>query len=101
MAGSSNQYGYQIGQTLVPVGLSAPIQVIPPRTAIAMVLSWGSGGTLLLVNSLGASAGNGSALSTTERLVFDGPATFFLAASGTTSIANVWFKFSSGYSSLP
>lgn len=101
MAGSSNQFVYQLGQTLIPVGLSATVQVIPPRGCNGIYFGWQSGGSLALSNQSGLSMGQCYLLGTTERINVDGPATFFLVAAGTTSMAGVVFKYSSGYSILP
>lgn len=100
MAGSSNQFSYQFGGTQIPVGASLALQVVPPRGCNGWILSYASGGTLSLVGA--ATLAPGFVLGTTDLIVSDGPATFFLAgASGATAVARVIFKYSSGYSAVP
>jgi hypothetical protein len=101
MAGSSNQYAYQLGQTLLVVGLSLPVQVMPPRGCNGIYAGWQSGGSLLVLNGIGSALATGSILGTTERLNIVGPATFFLAAAGSTATVSMIFSYSAGYSQLP
>lgn len=99
-AGSSNQYVYQVGATQIIVGASLATQCNPPKGAIAWSVGYLSGGTLSLVNAATLTAGY--VLGTTETVNCDGPGVFFLgAASGTTAIAKVLFKYSSGFSLFP
>jgi hypothetical protein len=100
-SGSSNQFSYLYGQTNITIGTGLTVQVFPPRTCNAVVFGWQSGGSLAIVNSIGATAGTGFVLTTTERMSCDGPAGFFLAASGATAVAGVLFKYSAGYSLTP
>lgn len=107
MAGSSQQFTYGFGVTQVPVGTggAANVRIVPPQYANGMFLKYLSGGTLAIVSnglsgSPGASAALGYILSTTDVISIEGPASFFLAASGTTAIAQIAFKLSSGMSTL-
>lgn len=99
MAGSSNQYVYQVGVTQIVVGASLATQVLPPRCTTDVTLKLFSGTSLALVN--GATTQVGYPLGSTEVVKFLGPATFFLSAAGTTQIASVLWGFSSGYSLTP
>lgn len=101
MPGSSNQYAYQLGTTLVAIPVGTAVQIIPPRTTNGIYFGWQTGGTLAVCNSLGLTAAQGMILQTTERVSVAGPSTFFLAAAGTTSVAAIMFRFSSGFSQLP
>lgn len=84
------------GATLITVGLSAIVKVAPTAFSFGYNLRVRSGtGTCEIVNSpqgaslsgIGATGwGGGYALGPSEAVTFDGPATFFLAASGTTMV---------------
>ncbi len=102
MAGSSNQFTYQLGVTLFNVGSAVgALQVIPPRGCNGVYFGLMSGQTWAISNAAGMSIGNSFVLSATERLNFDGPATFFLAAGGATAVVGIGFKYSAGFSQLP
>lgn len=101
-AGSSNQYVYGYQATLLTIGNGATtLQVIPPAHCLGHVLRYNSGGSLAIVNQAGMTAAQGYILGTTEQINADGPAQFFLAAGGATSIAQVIWRMSVGYSNLP
>ncbi len=107
MAGSSQQFQYGFGATQVNVGIggAANVRITPPLYANGMFLKYGSGGSLAIVSnglsgSPGASGSLGYVLGTTEVMNIDGPACFFLAAVGTTSVAQIAFKYSSGMSQM-
>jgi hypothetical protein len=86
----------------VPVGLTATA-VFPPQFCAGAWIKYQSGGTLAMVNAAsGVTAVNGYIFGTTEPpLNIDGPATFFLNAAGSTSVAAVIFKQSAGFSLFP
>jgi hypothetical protein len=100
MAGSANQFAYQFGVTQLTIGASLAIGVTLPRCCLGWQVGWLSGGTMSFVNA--ATLSPGYIVGTTEVVCSDGPAQFFLgAASGTTAIARVIFKYSAGFSSSP
>ena len=102
MAGSSNQYCYGMQATLLTIGNGATtLQVSPPAHCNGHILRWQSGGSLAIVNQSGMTAAQGYILGTTEQIITTGPAQFFLAAGGATSVAQVIWKLSAGYSQLP
>lgn len=103
MAGSSNQYTYQVGGTQIVVGASLATGVTIPALCNGWRLGYMSGGTLSFVQAATLqAAGPGYVLSTTETVECEGPGKFFLAAAGATAIAKVLFKFSAtGLSGLP
>ncbi len=102
MAGSSNQFTYQLGMTLFNVGSGVgALQIVPPRGCNGVYFGLASGQTWAISNSTGMSIGNSFVLSATERLNFDGPATFFLAAGGATAVIGLVWKYSAGFSQLP
>ncbi len=104
MAGSSNQFVYQLGVTLLAIPALSVVQVIPPRTCIGSMFGYVSGGSLSIMNGAGSSGGLGGIMlgATTAAMInVDGPATFFLAATGATSVAGIVFKYSSGFSLTP
>lgn len=96
-----------ISATQVIVGLSQVIRVTPVNQQVSMVVKYGSGGSLELVpvqfsgSSTGAGGSNitwgkGYLLSSTDAISAVGPAVFYLAASGATSIAHIAFGYSTG-----
>lgn len=100
MAGSSNQFVYQIGATQLTIGASLAIGVTLPRGCNGWQVGWLSGGTLSIVNA--ATLNPGYILGTSEVVSSVGPAVFFLgAASGSTTIARMLFTYSAGFSQLP
>ncbi len=102
MAGSSNQFTYQLGVTQLTIGTNAVVQVLPPRGCNGVYFGWQSGGSLAIMSGAGTSGPlGGFLLGTTERVNLDGPATFFLGAGGSTSIAGIAWKYSAGFSLLP
>ncbi len=102
MSGSSNQFTYQLGVTQITIGTNVVTQILPPRGTNGVYFGWQSGGSLAIMNGAGSSGNlGGFVLGTTERVNLDGPATFFLSASGATSVAGIVFKYSAGFSLLP
>lgn len=102
MAGSSNQYAYQLGATLVTVATGATAtQISPPRCTNGIYFGYQSGGSLAIVNAQGQTCAQGYLMGTTEHITIEGPSTFFLAAGGSTAIAAIVFKYSAGFSLFP
>jgi len=101
VAGSSNQYVYQLGSTLLAVPTGPAVQVTVPRGTNGVYFGLQSGQTLAIANQIGASIGNSYVMGPTERMNIDGPATFFLAAGGATAVVGIVWKYSSGYSIFP
>lgn len=99
MSGSSQQSVYALGATLlaVPAG-NTGTPVTMPKACNGVIVGYQSGGTLAITNQLAQAASAGVILSATERINIDGPASFFLCAGGSTSVAGIIFKYSSGYS---
>lgn len=98
---SANDLVYQVGITLVPIGITSGVQLSPGRGVLTQTLKWQSGGTLAMVNQAGATTAQGYILGTSEVVNIGGPATFFLAASGSTAIAAIAFGYSAGFSLQP
>lgn len=102
MAGSAMQFVYGLGQTQMAIPALSVVQVIPPKACNGVYFGYISGGSLSIMNDAGSSGGlGGFLLGTTERMNIDGPATFFLAATGATAVCGIVFKKSSGYSLTP
>lgn len=102
MAGSSNQFYYQIGATQLAVGLSQTIQVLPGRGQdgwVVSLISAGSSGTAFVQGASNV-ASQGVPVPTAP-LRIDGPATFFLASAGSTGVVGLMPLYSAGFSSLP
>lgn len=99
MAGSSNQYGYGLGSTLMNIPNGAPVKVTPPAYCNGVYISWASGGTLVIAPNAGLT--QGPVVMATERVYVEGPAAFYLCSNGSTAVAGIIFKFSSGISTLP
>ncbi len=102
MAGSSNQFTYNLGATVltVPTGATG-IQVTPPAHCLGWLMSWNSGSTVAITNQLALGATTGFYIPTSNPISVDGPAQFFLVAGGATSTVGIAWKLSSGISLLP
>ncbi len=96
---------FQLGATNIVVGLTVAnnVQVVPDRCVNGgfFKIAAGSGGTLALVQSLGVTYSTGYILGNTEVVSFQGPATFFLAASGATCTVSFVRSYNMGFSTLP
>lgn len=93
-----------IGSTWALVGLSAPVAVIPPSFVQGGFIQQTSAGTLWLGMGLSLIPGvSGMAWINTSNKPFewDGPARFFLYATGATVTATIGFKFSAPGISSP
>lgn len=99
-----------VGATRIAVGLSAIIKISPYSNAIMTQLKYISGGSCEVVNvpvaltgSSAAGWGAGFLMPSNDASMFvpiNGPATFYLAASGSTSIIGMLTSYSSGASIL-
>lgn len=101
MAQYTDSFGLGATQIAVPAGISLNVQVIPPRACNGWFFKWVSGGTLAIVNGNGITTAAGYIVGTTEVVQASGPAVFWLAASGSTSVLSFVASYSSGYSLLP
>lgn len=105
MAGSSNQYCTSLGVTLLAViaGTTATVVTVP-KGVNQLWLKYHSGGSLAMVQGLGSSGTPTGVqiLAAEPPWHFDGPASFFLAAGGATSVAGIVFGYSAqGQSGVP
>ncbi len=97
-----------IGATRFAVGLSQVLRVMPSGYQYAETLQYVSGGSLELVppqlsgasTAAGNAWGKGKILGTTEVYSIGGPAVFYLAATGATSIACMTLGYTAGASVL-
>lgn len=94
---------YALGATIITVGLSAIVQVGPTENQIGLQMKKLAGNTLEIVSRppalTGSSAvvwGTGYKLGDTETLSIDGPARYYLAATGATVSLGVIIKYSQG-----
>lgn len=102
MAGSSNQFVYNLGSTVITVPTGATgVAIVPPNHCMGFFLSVNSGSTVAITNQLAQGATTGFYLSTTNPLSVDGPAQFFMVAGGATSTVGIAWKYSYGISVLP
>lgn len=100
----SNLRTYAMSATQVVVGLSTIARFVPPAFMIDGVIGIkAAGGTLEIVPipaSLNAGWGTGYKLGASEKFPLDGPATFYLAATGATMTAEVGLRLGSGVTVL-
>lgn len=89
-----NFYALQMGATQITVGLSQTVTVTPMPNQNGGFFRYGSGGTLALVDGASSILSSGYVLGTTEVVRFYGPATFFLAAAGATTVVQYVPTFS-------
>ncbi len=90
-----------IGVTQFAVGLSTIFRFRPGDFVQWEQLKYLSGGSLEIVKGAstnGTGWGTGYLLGTTEAVQFLGPATFYLASTGATSIIQVMLGYTSGAS---
>ncbi len=95
---------YQLGSTLLVVGTGVAnvLQVLPGRCVNGGFFKINSGGgTLAIVQGPGVSFNTGYLIGTSEVVTFQGPATFFLAASAATMTVSMVQSYNMGFSSLP
>jgi hypothetical protein len=89
-----------IGMTTMSVGLSAMVAFTPPERMVSgqfKILA--GGGTLGIANtSSGAGSANSYLVGASEIVELNGPAKFFLGATGATMTVGVMIRYSSGLS---
>jgi hypothetical protein len=93
-----------IGATRITIGLSALVKVSPMAFAKGGVIKiFSGGGTLEIIpqpialsGTSAAGWGNGYPLAAAEVKAIDGPATFYLAATGATMVAAYCVNYSPG-----
>lgn len=84
---SSDLPTYGIGATLIPVGLSATVQVLPTRCQNGGFFKIASGGgTLCIVAGISSISSAGYPVAAGEAISISGPAIFYLAAAGATMV---------------
>ena len=98
MAGGNDRcYGF--GATQISVGISATAKIIPPPGALGGFFHiQGAGGSCAIVNGASQVASTGYLMSTTEVVQMEGPATFYIAASGVTTVIGIVWRLAQGYS---
>lgn len=95
---------YQFGVTLVVIGLSATVQLNCQTYKSCnggFIKIHSGGGTLAMVNGASNISTQGYLMGATETLRFEGPANFFLAASGATMTVSLVTSLSQGFSTTP
>jgi hypothetical protein len=95
---------FQMGVTNIVVGTTVAnnVQIMPGRCVNGGFFKIASGGgTLAIVNSIGVTYSTGYVLGGSEVVSFQGPATFFLAASGATMTVAYVQSYNMGFSLLP
>jgi hypothetical protein len=93
---------YQMGGTFAVIGLSGAQQVLPAAGQIGWrvaVTAGGSSGVAFMQAAGQVTCSQGLLLGTTN-VHIDGPATFFLAAQGSTAIVGLAPLYSGGFSLL-
>jgi hypothetical protein len=100
----NNQNLGLIGASIVNVGLSAIVKISGgPYLYATNVKIYSGGGTLEIVPPVATLSGTGAtgwgigyAISANETVAFDGPATYYLAATGATMRATILLGYSQG-----
>ncbi len=95
---------FQLGATNIVIGTTVAnnVQVFPGRACNGGFFKIASGGgTLAIVQSSGVTYSTGYVLGSQEVVSFQGPATFFLAASGATMTVSFVQSYNLGFSALP
>jgi hypothetical protein len=98
----TNTYGF--GATQLTVGVGVAYQVRPGEKVNGGFIKYLSGGSLSIVSNVGAGGASGAlgyVLGTTEVVSWEGPATLFLSASGSTAVCGYVPSYSQGYSLFP
>lgn len=89
-------YGVTCGIYAVPAGASLAVLVKPAPGEITSVVKYASGGSLEIIGCAGPGltgvpvAGTGYLFGTAEAVATDGPAYYYLVATGSTAVA--YFK---------
>lgn len=95
---STNEPVRLIGATLITVGLSATVQVVPIRCQNGGFFKIASGGgTLCIVNGASSISSAGYPVAAGEAISISGAAVFYLAAAGATMTVAWCPTFSSGF----
>lgn len=95
---SSDLPTYAMGATIISVGLSATVRVIPPSGCNGGFFKISSGGgTLAIVQGISSIATQGYFVAAGEAISMSGPAVFFLAAAGATMNVALCQTYSQGY----
>lgn len=92
---------YVLGSTALVIGLSGAVQVLPQPAQRGWILNVTSGGSsgIAFMNAAGqVTCSQGMLLPTTVPVTITGPASFFLAAQGSTAIVGLSILGSQGYS---
>lgn len=94
----TNQYTYAVGATQIIIGPSATITVAASEKQSKWLFKKFSGGSLAVVNGASQVASSGYMLGNSEAISFEGPAKFYLAASGATVTVHFMQSFTAGSS---
>lgn len=86
---NSSQRVYGVTTSQVTIGLSASIEVSSGQYVVGVMVSKLAGNSLAIVGVSNALPSTGYIVGASEVVKFDGPANFFLAASGATTTASV------------
>lgn len=94
---SGNSRAYLIGVSQIVVGLSATVKVVPRAGVLSGYLHLEStGGSVAIVNGISGIVTNGMKMSANQLIELEGPATFYLAASGATMTVSYVMRYSAG-----
>ncbi len=97
MAMSGDQQTYLMGATIISVGLSATVRVVPPEGCNGGFFKiQAGGGTLAIVNGISSISSQGYLVAAGESISTAGPAIFYLAAAGATMSVALVQTYSSG-----
>lgn len=105
MAGRDEAAGLGTDQQIVPLGATVAVYMTPVARQTGWVVKWASGGTLEMIGStaygatltaalLATASGKHYVVGTSEVLSISGTASFYLAATSATVVANVIRSFS-------
>lgn len=95
---SSDLPSYAMGATILNVGLSATVRVMPPAGCNGGFFKISSGaGTLAIVQGISSIATQGYFIAAGEAISMSGPAVFYLAAAGATMSVALCQTYSQGY----
>ncbi len=87
---------FVMGATLLNVGLSATVRVVPPAGSNGGFFKISSGGTLAIVQGISSISTAGYFVAAGEAISWTGPAVFFLAAAGATVSVALCQTYSQG-----
>lgn len=98
---SSDLPSYGIGATLISVGLSATVTVLPSRCQNGGFFKIASGGgTLAIVAGVSSICSQGYPVGAGEAISISGPAIFYLAAAGATMVVGWCPTLSQGFNQV-